>query len=95
MNGYGYRCNCGRCRSRGFMGPAVLITLGVLLMLDQLHYVQFHNTWPVLLIVIGLIKIWQTTTSTEGHLQGYGGMTPPAGNQAAPPDAGNGQVHNG
>jgi membrane-bound ClpP family serine protease len=94
MNGYGYRCNCGRCRSRGIMGPAVLVTLGILMLLSEFGTIRFHYTWPVLLIVIGLVKVYQTTTSTEGHLQGYGAMTPPT-NVAPPTDPGSGQVHNG
>jgi hypothetical protein len=93
MNGCGYRCNCARCRSRGIMGPVVLVTLGVLMLLSEFGTVRFHYTWPVLLIVIGLVKVYQTTTSTEGHqLYGQGhGMTPPA----PPTDPGAGQVHNG
>jgi hypothetical protein len=74
------------------MGPAVLITLGVLMLLSEFGSVPFHYTWPVLLIVIGLVKVWQTTTSSEGHLQGYGAMTPPS---TPPTDPGSGQVHNG
>ena len=96
MNGYDYRCQCGRCRSRGIMGPAVLVTLGVLMLLSEFGTIRFHYTWPVLLIVIGLVKVYQTTTSTEGHQmygQGYPAMTPP---QVPPPvDPGSGQVHNG
>jgi hypothetical protein len=92
MNGYGYRCGCGRCRSRGIMGPAVLITVGVLMLLSEFGSIRFHYTWPILLIVIGLVKVWQTTTSSEGHLQGYGGMTPP---NPPPTDPGSGQVRNG
>ena len=90
MTCYGYPCNCARCRSRGIMGPAVLVTLGVLLLLSEFGSVRFHYTWPVLLIVIGLVKVYQTTTSTEGHGQSYG-MTPPA----PPADPGAEQVHNG
>ncbi len=92
----GSQCNCGRCRSRGIMGPAVLVTLGVLMLLSEFGTIRFHYTWPVLLIVIGLVKVYQTTTSNEGHQvyeQGYPVMTPP---QVPPPvDPGSGQVHNG
>ncbi len=94
MNGR-YRCNCARCRSRGVMGPAVLVTLGVLMLLSEFGTLHFHYTWPVLLIVIGVVKVWQTTTSTEGHQyygQGYGGTTPPA---APPADPGTEQVNHG
>lgn len=85
MSCYPYRCNCARCRSRGVMGPAVLITLGVLFLLNQFWHYGFQ--WPVLLIVIGLVKIWQSTTSTEGHDTG---MMPPI-QQVEPPR----EVHNG
>jgi hypothetical protein len=90
MNGCGYRCNCARCRSRGLMGPAVLVTLGVLMLLSEFGTLRFHYTWPVLLIVIGLVKVWQTTTSTEGH-----GMMPPPTDLAPPTDSGSGQVNHG
>ncbi len=92
----GYQCNCGRCRSRGIMGPAVLVTLGILMLLSEFGTIRFHYTWPVLLIVIGLVKVYQTTTSTEGHQmygQGYPAMTPPQA--PSPVDPGSGQVHNG
>ncbi len=102
MNGYDYRCGCGRCRSRGLMGPAILITLGVLFLLHEFYSIRFQ--WPVLLIVIGLVKIWQSTTSLEGHGQAQypnnpyanTGMTPPPNAGTLPPTSGDsGQVHNG
>jgi len=74
------------------MGPAVLVTLGALMLLSEFGTIRFHYTWPVLLIVIGLVKVYQTTTSTEGHRmygQGYPPQVPP------PADPGSGQVHNG
>ncbi len=40
------------------IGPGILITLGVILLLD--HVVPgwgFHKTWPVLLVVIGALKL--------------------------------------
>jgi hypothetical protein len=59
-------CSCARCRCRGLMGPAVLITLGVLFMLSEFGVVRFHNTWPILLIVIGLVKV--LAGNTTGHV---------------------------
>lgn len=38
-------------------GPILMITLGVLLAIDQLGTVSFARTWPVLLIVFGLFKL--------------------------------------
>jgi len=31
------RCACSRCTIRGLMGPAVIITVGVLFLLDQMR----------------------------------------------------------
>lgn len=38
-------------------GPIMLITLGVLAAIDQFGGVTFWRTWPVLLIVIGILKL--------------------------------------
>lgn len=38
-------------------GPILMITLGVLLSIDQFGPVSFGRTWPVLLIVFGLFKL--------------------------------------
>ena len=62
-------CTCDRCRARGLMGPAVLITIGVLMLLDHLTVRgDFSRTWPLLLVVIGLVKILQSNASTSGHI---------------------------
>ena len=81
------RCACQRCMLHGLMGPAVLITLGVLFLLNEWRgdYFGFHYTWPVLLIVIGLIKLAESLASTEGH--GTPGVQPPP----APGNPGQGQ----
>jgi hypothetical protein len=75
------RCGCPRCRLRGLMGPTVLVTLGILLLLQTLDVVNFAKTLPILLIVIGIVMVLQRTASTEGHIPlGYApqpGMTPP------------------
>jgi len=51
------------------MGPAVLITIGVLFLLQQMHIFNFGRTFPVLLIVIGLVKIAQRSAPDTGHIQ--------------------------
>jgi LiaF transmembrane domain len=38
-------------------GPILMITLGVLLVIDQMGTYSFGRTWPVLLIVFGLFKL--------------------------------------
>jgi hypothetical protein len=61
------------------MGAAVLITLGVLFLLDELSRVGFDQSFPALLIVIGVVIYLGRSASTEGHVQpiGPGGITPP------------------
>ena len=63
------RCACMRCRMAGLMWPAVLITLGVLFLVAEYssHY-SFMDIAPVLLIVIGAVKLIESTASTEGHI---------------------------
>jgi len=38
-------------------GPIMMITLGVLLAVDQMGSFSFGRTWPVLLIIFGLFKL--------------------------------------
>ena len=38
-------------------GPITLITLGVLFALNNFTEYRFHQTWPVLLIVFGLLSL--------------------------------------
>jgi hypothetical protein len=38
-------------------GPVMMITLGVLVSIDHFGGVAFWRTWPVLLIVIGILKL--------------------------------------
>ena len=81
-------CYCTRCRSRGVMGPAVLITLGVLFLLSEFGVAHFHSTWPVLLIVIGLVKVLAGNLDTTGHVEAIAAAppgTPPAPSQNPEP----------
>ncbi len=48
------------CR-RGLMGPAILLTLGFQFLLDSMGVIRFGRTLPLLLVVIGLVKIFQST----------------------------------
>ena len=77
---YNPHCSCGRCRAHGFMGPVVLITLGVLFLLDQITHVRwldFDRTWPAFLIVIGLVMFLQHNASPVGHIPREYGAGPP------------------
>jgi hypothetical protein len=68
---YNRSCPCPRCRAHGYMGPAVLITIGVLFLLDQMghtHWMDFSYTWPALLIVIGVVMLLTHSASIDGHI---------------------------
>ena len=91
---YNSRCGCARCRAHGFMGPAVLITLGVLFLLDQVvhvYWMEFGRTWPALLIVIGLVMFLQHNAPATGHVpreyMGYPQVQAPQPQQWRPPVA--------
>src|SRR5271167_3523326 len=45
-------CQCARCRTRRIMGPTIVVTIGVLFLLENLHVgdLGFHRTWPVILL---------------------------------------------
>jgi len=76
------RCFCERCRTCGLMAPAMLVTLGVLLLLDSLERVRFGRTWPAILLVVGVVKLVQSNASSTGHI---GPAAPPAlGSSPAP-----------
>ncbi len=74
-----------RCRMSCIMGPAMAITFGVLFLLDNLHVpgAGFGRTWPVILLVVGLVKVLQSNASTEGHIE----RTPTPPPQIIPPSA--------
>jgi hypothetical protein len=62
-------CNCARCRVRGLMGPAILITIGVIFFVGQYNWdYSIARLWPVILIVIGVIQVLCATASAEGHV---------------------------
>jgi hypothetical protein len=42
---------------RAITGPIILITVGTLFMVDRFTQFGFGQTWPVLLIVIGVLKL--------------------------------------
>lgn len=42
---------------RSIKGPVIMITIGVLFAADRFTDYHFHQTWPVLLIVVGLMQL--------------------------------------
>lgn len=77
-------CQCVRCRAHGLMGAAVLITLGVLFLMESYNVISFDRSFPVLLLVIGCVLLVSRTGSTEGHIQ-PGWTQPPIAQSPAQP----------
>lgn len=79
-------CQCARCRTRRIMGPAIVFTIGVLFLLDNLDVgnLGFHRTWPLILLVVGAVKLMQGSASTEGHVSFLSSNPPVAGGPIPP-----------
>jgi hypothetical protein len=89
LGNYRPDCVCEHCRTRKLMGPAILVTLGVLFLLDNVGRLEFHRTWPALLLVIGVVKLVQSNASSDGHIgplpPGIPPGVPPGFSQNVPP----------
>jgi hypothetical protein len=74
------RCHCQSCTIRALTGPAIVITIGVLFLLHQVHggNLDFGNTWPVILVVVGFLYLASSMSSREGHVE-PASPPPPAG----------------
>jgi hypothetical protein len=81
MGGYRPGCVCERCRTRKLMGPAILITVGVLFLLQENTNIDFGKTWPAILLVIGVVRLVQSNSSYSGHV----GPLPPGSSGYLPP----------
>ena len=63
------RCNCRRCTIKSLMGPAVIITIGLLFLLEQTHSgFRFGQMWPVILVVIGVVSLASALAPMDGHI---------------------------
>jgi hypothetical protein len=68
------------------MGPLVVTTVGVLFLLSEVRggYLNIANTFPVLLILIGIVLLGSALAPMEGHVETPAypepsvGPTPPA-----------------
>jgi len=76
-------------------GPILLITVGVLFALHQEGIVGFSRTWPLLIIVVGLMKLIERTVVprtfaapppfTPPYTPPYPGQYPPPPYSPPPP----------
>jgi hypothetical protein len=74
-------CGCGRCVSRSLMGPAMVLTTGILFLLDSMDIAGLHRTWPAWILVVGIVKLLQSSASSVGHV----GPLPPVSSGIMPP----------
>lgn len=82
------------------MAPAILVTLGILFLLQEFGswYVNFNHTCPLLLIVIGVVLLAKRSASMTGHIdpaQGFVAMQPPPQSNAIQTQPPTSEVHNG
>ena len=77
-------CRCQSCTIRGLTGPAVVITIGVLFLLHQVRGGRFYfgTTWPVILVVMGILLLASSMAPREGHIE------PPTSVPPVPPPPG-------
>jgi TM2 domain-containing membrane protein YozV len=77
-----------RYNARRLMGPTILTTIGILFLLSELRVANFGRTWPIILLVIGGVKLLQSSAMGvgpgsppdpgTGPSSGEGTVVPPA-----------------
>jgi hypothetical protein len=89
------RKSAGDLRNRSISGPALLVTLGLIFLVDNLHGPDWQRTWPFILLVLGILKLME-----RGYLGGPPAPQPPPMSTATPastqpPAEFNSEVKNG
>jgi hypothetical protein len=74
-------CACGRCSTRWLMGPAMVLTTGILFLFHTTNIADLDRTWPAWILVVGIVKLLQSSASSAGHV----GPLPPGPGVIAPP----------
>ena len=67
---------------RSVKGPIIMITVGVLFAADRFTNYHFHQTWPILLIVIGILQL---LVGRRRRADYYPPPQGPASSASAPP----------
>ncbi len=63
---------------RAIRGPLLLIALGVLLLLQRFSDFSLHRSWPILVILFGILKLAERAVLQAGPTSGPG-QAPPTG----------------
>jgi len=77
-------CPCQRCRAHCLMGPAILVTVGVIGLIDSFRNVGFFGYVGGILLVVGGVKLLQSTSSGEGHIPALAACAKPVGGPIPP-----------
>jgi hypothetical protein len=94
-------CTCGRCSTRWLMGPAMVLTTGILFLMQSTGVAELDRTWPAWILVVGVVKLVQSSASSVGHVgplpPGPAAGSPPMPPPSSPPQPGStsssGEVH--
>jgi len=86
-------CACARCRTRWLMGPAMVSTTGVLFLFHTMNIADLDRTWPAWILVVGVVKLMQSSASSAGHVGPLPSAPPPSvPPPPQPPAPGQGQT---
>jgi hypothetical protein len=77
-------CPCQQCRAQCLMGPAILVTVGVIGIIDGFRNVGFFGYAGGILLVVGGVKLLQGTSSAEGHIPSLATCANPVGGPIPP-----------
>ncbi len=86
-------CRCVACTAVSLMGPAILVTIGIMGLLDEFTRIGWGESWPLILIVIGVLKFLQITGSRAGHIPYSAAPVPPPPASPATPSSENEVTH--
>jgi hypothetical protein len=78
-------CACGRCSTRWLMGPAMVLTTGILLLFQSMGIAELDRTWPAWILVVGIVKLLQSSASSDGHVGPLPGAPPAVAPPQPPP----------
>jgi hypothetical protein len=75
-----------RHQTRRLMGPAIITTFGILFLLKELEVANLNRTWPIILLVIGAVKLLQSSVGPDRSIPPGPGVGPTTnGGPAVPP----------
>lgn len=61
---------------RRLRGPLILVTIGVMALLDQYGVLSFGKSWPLILIVIGILQLAERVALSQAPPPSPGGFYP-------------------